>query len=123
MKKELTRQIIEYLNIVKDCKNVVYDYKFIAIFYLFKYYSSASQQRYKKYLSFDNYDFELINANPDNVKCYDYLQKIQLLDNEISKCVNYISSYVDSDYHSLFINREYYELICKLLELKPNDIV
>ncbi len=123
MKRNLDKQLTEYLDLIKKNSKKYYDTKFVAILLLFKYYSSESFQRNEKYKEFINYEDEIFNGSPELILVSEYLNNIQLTDDEIKGLVNLISSKIDSDHHSMFLNNEFYKLVCMLLEIKSNDVV
>lgn len=123
MKRNLDKQLTEYLDLIDKYSKKFFDTKFVAILLLFKYYSSESFQRSEKYKEFINYEDEIFNASPELILVSEYLNNIQLSDDDIKGLVNLISSKIVADHHSMFLNNEFYKLVSMLLEIKSIDVV
>ncbi len=101
----------------------IHTFKEIATIILFNYYIQRSQRIYDTYSSIKNEVNGIFSEIPKLIVIKESLEELNLTNEIISNWIKEISLTEELDSHSIFVNNEFYKLICMILDIKSSDVV
>lgn len=116
-------QYIKFIDMIKSINIGRHSIKEIAAYLLFLDYCSASEDRHNKYAGLSVFDAQFYMEHPELVELKEYISSLNLSDEDIKEWIRCIDDEIVYENGNVNVTSDFLKLVCKVLDLKPNDIL
>lgn len=116
-------QYLKFINAIKNVNLGRHSIKEIAAHILFLDYCSVSEERHNKYSGLTMVDSQVYMEHPELIEIREYISSLNMSDEDIKEWIQYIDEEVSYVNGNVNVTNEFLGLVCKILDLRPNDIL